>query len=92
MVNDEVQSTKRTSNNPKGRPISVPWRFDSDGNLIVENPTFSDYYKYNYYNKYSCKTLCVLCCRNALIKHMKRHQNSNICKKNRFQTVLPIDN
>ena len=48
MDNSDIMIIKRKSNNPNGRPIRAPWRFDSDGNLIIENPTKHDY-NINYY-------------------------------------------
>ena len=84
MDTSDIMIIKRKSNNPNGRPIRAPWRYDSDGNLIIKNPTFCEYYKHNYINKYGCETICELCCINIRVKHIKRHQNSNICKKIRY--------
>ena len=81
MDNSDIQTIKRKSNNPNGRPIRVPWRFDSDGNLIIKNPTFSDYCKYNYATKYGLKIECELCGRKVVSEQLKRHKTSAICKK-----------
>ena len=86
LVNNNFQEhvqEKRKSNNPNGGPIRVAWRFDSDGNLIIKNPTFSDYFKHNYTNKYGCQTVCELCGRNTIVQHKRRHQSSKICNKMR---------
>ena len=86
MDNLDIMTIKRKSNNPNGGPIRVPWRFDSDGNLIIKNPTKHDY-NINYYKIMSVhKAKCDLCNRETVWKHMKRHQESNICKKYRFDS------
>jgi len=71
MDNSDIQTIKRKSNNPNGRPIRVPWRFDSDGNLIIENPTKHDY-NINYYKHVESQKLqCNLCGRNTMVKYVK---------------------
>ena len=63
--------------------IRCAWRFDSEGNLIVLNPTWSDYYHYNYITKYGCKVACELCNREVVQSKLNRHQKSEICKRKR---------
>lgn len=47
---DKTEKRKRSRtekyNKPNGGPIRALWRFDSDGTLIVENPTTRDYIHY----------------------------------------------
>ena len=63
-----------------GRPICALWRFDEEGKLIIQNPTRRDYNLGNY--KLNRKSVCNLCNREIIWKHMKRHQEtSQICKK-----------
>ena len=77
----------------RGCPIRVPWRFDSDGTLIVTNPTFREDYKHNYTNKYSCKVICNLCNREVSKNNCIRHKTSKICKTRRSgsDTESPTD-
>ena len=76
---DKAPSAKH----PGGRPISVAWRFNEDGTLACTNPTKHDY-NINYYKeKAGCKAICNLCNREAVFKHMKRHQSSKFCMKHR---------
>ena len=79
------QIIKRPSHNPNGRPISVPWRFNEDGELIIKNPTWSDYKAYNYKHKYGLPVQCAFCKRTVVLDHLKRHYNSKRCQKSREQ-------
>ena len=76
----EIIIPKKKSNNPKGMPIRVPWRFDSEGNLVVHNPTIHDYNKYNYATRYGIKVHCEFCNRKVVQAKLNRHQMSIICK------------
>jgi len=69
---------ENTIKHPGGRPISVPWRFDENHNIIIMNPTKRDY-NINYYK--NIKSTCELCNRQVVWKYMKRHQMSDICKQ-----------
>ena len=64
---------------PGGGPICAPWRFDDKGELIILNPIRHDYNVNNYRLRNGFKSTCELCNRQVVWKHMKRHQNSNIC-------------
>jgi len=77
----EIIIPKRKSNNPKGLPIRVPWRFDSEGNLVVLNPTIHDYNKYNYATRYGVKVECEFCKRKVVQAKINRHHMSTICNK-----------
>ena len=68
--------------------IRCPWRFNEKGELIVMNPSWSDYKAYNYKHKYGIPTACKLCNRVVVLDHMHRHQRSNICKKNRTNNSI----
>jgi len=69
------KTADNTIKHPGGRPISVPWRFDENHNIIIMNPTKRDY-NINYYK--NIKSTCELCNRQVVWKHMKRHQMSDI--------------
>lgn len=75
MENNYTQQNKVKN----GRPISVKWRFDENGKLVVEKATFHDYYINNKPKLYS-KVQCSICNMVSSLKHLKRHQNSNYCK------------
>lgn len=84
-INDNNSETSTESNETKfrvktkGRPITLHWRFDENGVLVVKNPTTHDY-KLNYYRDVSsCKIECPLCNRKVVSEQFKRHQRSNIC-------------
>lgn len=79
---DQTSKEERNSDNPNGDPIRVPWRFDSDGNLIIKNPTCSAYFEH-YTNKYGWQTVCELCARHTIVQHMKIHQHCSIWKNMR---------
>jgi len=77
-IGNSERVADNTIKHPGGRPISVPWRFDENHNIIIMNPTKRDY-NINYYK--NIKSTCELCNRQVVWKHMKRHQMSDICKK-----------
>ena len=70
-----------------GRPITAPWRFDAEGNLVIQAPTWSDYFRHNYAKKYGCKVTCDLCKREVVQSKLNRHQQSEICKRMRWHGV-----
>jgi hypothetical protein len=51
-----IAQIKRAPNNPNGKPISAPWRFNEEGKLVVMNPSFTDYKAYKYKHKYGIPT------------------------------------
>ena len=85
----DTQNIEKTLKHPGGRPITVPWRFDGKGDLIILNPKWTDYFHFNYINKYGCKVKCNLCNREVVQSKLNRHQQSGICKRKRAANIIP---
>lgn len=58
LIND-INIAEKAFNNLGGRPISAPWRFDSEGNLITEKPTRHDC-RINYYKNSNVERFSVV--------------------------------
>ena len=84
----EVIEPEQASRHQGGRPITACWRFDEEGKLVVLNPKWKDYYHYNYLTKYGCKVTCDLCNRAVVQSKLYRHQQSEICKRNRSNVKI----
>ena len=86
MVDIDTQNIQKSVR--CGRPIEVPWRFDEEGNLIVLNAKWTDYYHHNYINKYGNKVMSELCNRVVVQSKLNRHHLREICKRKRVGSLV----
>ena len=89
----DIDTQEKTIKHPGGRPICAPWRFDNAGNLVIKNPTRQDYNINNYKLRTASKSICELCNREVIWKHLRRHQEtSKICKRIRESSSEAANN
>ena len=90
-INDNNSETRTESNDSinnnniikkqRGRPISLYWRFDENGVLIIKRPSRHDCDYHYYHDVAGCKIECPVCNRCVNQDNIFRHQRSNMCLK-----------